>query len=73
MTTLARYFIKTTARTSFTRLRVTRRINGIHSVVSPSYLILLDYDKFKFKFKTKVKEKSEGKTKEVVPKVISKQ
>ena len=29
-TTLARYYIKVTTRSSFTRLRVIRRINGIH-------------------------------------------
>ena len=29
-TTLARYYIKVTTRSSFTRLRVIRNINGIH-------------------------------------------
>ena len=29
-TTLARYFIKVTARPSFTRLRIIRRINRVH-------------------------------------------
>ena len=52
-TTLARYFIKVTARPSFTRLRVIKCINRVqiefikyenrkYSVVSLSYLNLLD-------------------------------
>ena len=53
-TTLARYFVKVTARPSFTQLRVIRPKNKIHwiskqkiyykdSVVSPSYLNLLGF------------------------------
>ena len=52
-TTLARYFIKVTARPSFKQLRVIRQRDRVHliskwkisykdSVVSPSYLTLLD-------------------------------
>ena len=52
-TTVAKYFIKVTARSSFTRLRVICRINRSHqilkwkisykdSVVPPSYLNLLE-------------------------------
>ena len=46
-TMLARYFIKVTARPSFTQLRVIRRIENMlqrFSVVSPSYLNLLVQD-----------------------------
>ena len=64
--TLARCFIKATARPSFTLFRVIRRINGKilkwkisykDSVVSSSYLNLLDFfeaEKLRFKILKKV-------------------
>ena len=60
-TSLARYFVKVTARPSFTQLRVIRRINGVYyirkkkicykdSVVSTSYLNLVVASKFGLSF-----------------------
>ena len=60
-TTLARYFIKIASRPSFMRFRVVRRINRVHkipkwkicfkdSVLSPSYLNLLEVNNWKSVF-----------------------
>ena len=68
-TTLAKHFIKVTARPTFTRLRVIRQIKIIHqipkwkicckdSVVSPSYLNILAHGKSTLVNKTQVLTKS---------------